>query len=149
LPCSLLIARRPPAGSRYGGRTIVASDGLSESDGLIDFAGKLARQRQASLILLHAAGSESASHPTRVAAQGRRIHSALGDRSVVCVAAGHAHEVIVEKATQENVSLIVMSSRRLSGLRAQGSVSERVVQEASCSVLSFALRSCECDRGGG
>jgi nucleotide-binding universal stress UspA family protein len=51
------------------------------------------------------------------------------------VAAGHAHEVIEEKATPENVSLIVMSSRRLSGLRAQGSVSERVVQEAPGSVL--------------
>jgi nucleotide-binding universal stress UspA family protein len=114
---------------------MVASDGLSESDELVDFAAELARQRQASVILLHAAGSESASHPTRVAAQGRRIHSALGDRSVVCVEPGHAHEVIVEKATHENVSLIVMSSRRLSGLRALGSVSERVVHQAPCSVL--------------
>jgi len=135
LPCSLLIARRPPAGSRYGRADHRRERRASESHDLIDFAGKLARQRQASLILLHAAGSESASHPARVAAQGRRIHSALGDRSVVCVAAGHAHEVIVEKATPENVSLIVMSSRRLSGLRAQGSVGERVVQEAPCSVL--------------
>jgi nucleotide-binding universal stress UspA family protein len=135
LPCSLLVARRPPASIAFGERIMVASDGLSGSDALVDFAAQLAQQRRASLVLLHAVRSESASHPTRIAAQAERVRRALSSRSDVRVEPGRAHDVIVETATHERVSLIVMSSRRGSGLRALGSVSERVVHQALCSVL--------------
>lgn len=135
LPCSLLVTRRPPAGTRFGERIMVASDGLSGSDGLVDFAAQFAKQHRASLVLLHAIRSESASRPARIAAQGERVRRALGRRSAVRVEPGRAHDVIVQTAAQEGVSLVVMSSRRLSGLRALGSVSERVVHQAPCSVL--------------
>lgn len=135
LPCSLLVARRPPAGIRFGERIMVASDGLSGSDDLVDFAAQVARRHRASLILLHARRSDSASRPTRIAAQAERVRQAIGSRSVVRVESGRAHDVIVQTAAQEGVSLVVISSRRRSGLRALGSVSERVVHQAPCSVL--------------
>ena len=136
LPCSLLlVARRSPAGTSFGERIMVASDGLSGSDDLVDFAAALAREREAWLLLLHAARSESASHLARIAAQGERVRKALGSRSAVRVEPGRAHDVIVGTAAGESVSLIVMGSRRLGGLRALGSVSERVVHDAPCSVL--------------
>ena len=136
LPCSLLlVARRPPAGTSFGERIIVASDGLSGSDDLVDFATALARQRKAWLMLLHTVRSESASHPARIAAQGERLRDALDSRCAVRVEPGPAHDVIVGTAAEERVSLIVMGSRRLRGLRALGSVSERVVHDAPCSVL--------------
>jgi nucleotide-binding universal stress UspA family protein len=43
--------------------------------------------------------------------------------------------VIVETAAREDASLVVIGSRRLEGVRALGSVSERVVHDAPCSVL--------------
>jgi nucleotide-binding universal stress UspA family protein len=135
LPSSLLIARRPPAGRRFGDRIMIASDALKHSDGLVDFAVELARERQASLVLFHAARAQSVSHPTRITAQADLIRRALGDRSTLRVDSGRAHRAIVQAAAQEGVSLVVLSSRRLHGARALGSVSERVVHGASCSVL--------------
>jgi nucleotide-binding universal stress UspA family protein len=43
--------------------------------------------------------------------------------------------MIVERAKAEDVSLIVIGTRRRAGLRALGSVSRRVIHKASCSVL--------------
>ena len=43
--------------------------------------------------------------------------------------------MIVETAAREDASLVVIGSRRVGGVRALGSVSERVVHEAPCSVL--------------
>jgi nucleotide-binding universal stress UspA family protein len=135
LPTSLLVARRPPAASRSAERIVVASDALSHSDRLVDFAIDLARARSSSLVLVHALRAESASHPTRVAAQARRVADALGERSSVRIEPGRAHASILKVAAEERASLIVMSSRRVSGPRALGSVSERVVHNAPCSVL--------------
>jgi len=135
LPCSLLIARRPAQGHRFDERILVASDAGERSDGLVAFAGELARARGASVLLLHAAGAESAHHPTRIAAQAERLRAALGEEPTVEVAPGRAHSAIVEAAAAQGVSLIVMASRRVSGVRALGSVSERVVHDAPCSVL--------------
>ena len=48
---------------------------------------------------------------------------------------GTAWDVITEQAKEADVSLVVMGTRRLAGVRAIGSVSRRVVHEAACSVL--------------
>jgi len=135
LPCSLLFARRAPAGMRFDERVMVASDALDHSDALVDFAAELARRRGSSLVLFHAAHAESDFHPTRIAAQTERLRAALGERSSVRVEPARAFDGIVQTADAERVSLIVLASRRASGLRALGSVSERVVHDAPCSVL--------------
>jgi len=87
LPCALLVARRHSADTRFDERIMVASDALSRSDALVDFAADLAQVRQASLILLHAARSESAV-PTRIVAQTARVRRTLGSRSRVRVERG-------------------------------------------------------------
>jgi nucleotide-binding universal stress UspA family protein len=50
-------------------------------------------------------------------------------------ASGHADERIIQAATSENVALVAVGSRGLGGVRALGSVSERVAHRAPCSVL--------------
>ncbi len=135
LPSSLLIARRLPAGAALTDRVIVASDARDHSDALVDFAVDLARERGGSLTLLHAAGAESAHHPTRIGEQVRRVTEAFPDTGVVRIEPARAHELAVQAAKDERASLIILSSRHLGGLRALASVSERVVHDAPCSVL--------------
>jgi nucleotide-binding universal stress UspA family protein len=142
LPASLLVARRPPAKAAFGDRIIVANDALESSDALLSFAIRLARQRKATLVMLHAARAESGFHPTRIARQSESLGQALGERSRTYVVPGRAKKVIVETAKREDASLIVMGSRGVGGLRALGSVSERVVHEAPCSVLVVRPEDC-------
>jgi nucleotide-binding universal stress UspA family protein len=135
LPASVLFARRPPARVGFGDQIVVASDALEQSDALVHFATALARQRDVSLTLLHAPHDESSQHPTRIAAQVEHVTRALGDNGRVRIEPGRARDVIVATAASERCSLLVVSSRRVGGLRALGSVSERVVHDAPCSVL--------------
>lgn len=135
LPASLLIARRPPAGVTFGERLLVASDALEHSDALVDFAMALALARNAELVLLHAMHGEPAEHSSRLAGQVERVSRAFGDRAAIHIEPGRPRERIVAVAAAERCSLIVVSSRRLGGVRALGSVSERVAHDARCSVL--------------
>jgi nucleotide-binding universal stress UspA family protein len=135
LPASVLVARRPPPRTVFGESMIVASDAFEDSTGLVHFATALALRHDATLTLLHAIHGESAVHPTRLAAQVEYVTHALGDRARVRIEPGRAHDLIVKTATIERATLVVLSSRRVGGLRAVGSVSERVVHDAPCSVL--------------
>jgi nucleotide-binding universal stress UspA family protein len=135
LPASLLIARRPPSGLAVAERIIVASDALEGSDHLVQFAIGLARERKASLQILHAARAESGFHPTRIARHAENVGQALGAQARVCVVPGRARDVIVETAARERATLLILSSHRVGGARALGSVSERVAHDAPCSVL--------------
>jgi nucleotide-binding universal stress UspA family protein len=135
MPASLLIARRPPPGPAGAERMIVASDALKLSDRLVEFAVRLARERDASLQVLHAARAESDFHPTRIKRQAEKVGQGLGERARMCVIPGRAHDVIVETAARERATLLVLSSRQVGGARALGSVSERVAHDAPCSVL--------------
>jgi len=136
---SPLLAARPLAGGdhRFADRVIVASDGLDGSDELVEIAGRLACEQGAGVTLLHAVGVESRAHPHRVQEQVRRLELLVGGASEVRVEAGEAAEGIVHTARETSASLVVMGSRRLSGLRAIGSVSGRVLHDAPCSVLLF------------
>ena len=135
LPCSLLIARRPPSGSRPDEHIMVASDAGSRSAQVVEFTIELARTHDASLMLLNAVHSEQDLHPTRIAAQTEQVQRGLRERATIRVEPGRAHATIVRIAKEKGVTLIVLGSRRLRGVRALGSVSERVVHDAPCSVL--------------
>lgn len=135
LPCALLVARRPPAGARFDERILVATDALEHSDELLDFAVALARARDAALIMFHAPGAESGARPTKLANQVERVIAGLNDRASVRIEPGRAHRRMVDTANAERATLIVLASRRATGLRALGSVSERIVHDARCSVL--------------
>jgi len=131
----LLLARSLPSEQHSGGCVLVASDGLDGSDELVALAGRLTRAHGAKLILLHAIGHESGARSDRIQEQARRLQLAGNAASEVRLQAGSARTLIVETATAVGASLVVMGSRRLTGLRAIGSVSRRVVHQGHCSVL--------------
>jgi nucleotide-binding universal stress UspA family protein len=135
----LLLARLiPEHRHQTGGPILIASDGLEGSDELVELGGRLARAQGAGVVLVHAVGLEpGASHDRvheRFQEQARRLRLVV-DGASDHLEKGSARTVIVETASAVGASLVVMSSRRLRGLRAIGSVSRRVVHQGRCSVL--------------
>ncbi len=132
-----LLAARPMrgAGTRFAQRIVLASDGLEGSDQLVELVARLAVVHDASVILVHAIGVESRSHPHRIQEQARRLEAVLDGASEIRVEAANAADAILHASENDGVSLIVASSRRLEGLHAIGSISRQVVHGAHCSVL--------------
>lgn len=131
-PCSVLIAR-PAVDDRFPGLIVHASDGSADS---LDAA--------------QAAGAISARHGSKVLSvsfdddldRGRAVTeeaaALIEDADAVAVAEcrkGSPHRGIVKFAGSSQASLVVMGSRGMTGLKALGSVSERVAHRAPCSVL--------------
>ncbi|MGA2321524.1 MAG: universal stress protein [Solirubrobacteraceae bacterium] len=131
----LLVGRSRPKDQPSDRRILIASDGLPGSEQLVEWAGRLAQVQGAEAILLHAIGLESSARRQRFGEQAERLEAAFDGKTDVRIQSGSARTVIVETARAVGASLIVMSSRRLKGVRAIGSVSRRVVHEGHCSVL--------------
>ncbi len=131
----LLVARSMPTKKQFSRRILIASDGLRGSDELVDLATDLARAQAADVVLLHATGAESKARRVRVEDQGRRLELAVDGSTEVRLEPGSPRAMIAETANAVRATLIVMSSRRLKGLRVIGSVSRRVVHQGHCSVL--------------
>jgi nucleotide-binding universal stress UspA family protein len=131
----LLLARPAPEEQTFARRILIASDATDGSDSLVELAALLAREQRGGVLLVHAAGAESKARPHRIEAQMRTLGAMLPDACEVHVEPGAPQEVIVDVARSAGASLIVMGSRRLDGLRALGSVSERLAHNAPCSVL--------------
>jgi nucleotide-binding universal stress UspA family protein len=134
----LLLARPAPEEQPFGRRILVASDAGEGSDRLVDIGASLALALGGGVMLVHAVGVESKARPHRIERQVHTLEATLSDACEVHVEPGSPHSVIVEIAGSGQASLIVMGSRRLEGLRAVGSVSERVLHDAPCSVLVLA-----------
>jgi nucleotide-binding universal stress UspA family protein len=132
---ALLVARPAPDEHPFCERILVAVDGAESSGQLVEVAARLATRTGASVLMVHAVGVESQSQPHGFAAAQQRLKEALGERGQARVEAGSPREVIIDAARSEHASLIVIGSRGLAGVRALGSVSERVVHDAPCSVL--------------
>jgi nucleotide-binding universal stress UspA family protein len=132
----LLAARSTPGGEdRFPKRMLIASDGLDGSDELVELAIRLARAHGATLALVHVEGSEEHAHPTRVHDQAQRILGALPGSPAARIDVGSPVDAIVAGAAATEASLIIMGTRRATGLAALGSVSRRVLHDAHCSVL--------------
>jgi nucleotide-binding universal stress UspA family protein len=135
VPTALLFARRPHSDSGFAKRILVASDGLEDSEKLVARACQVAEAQHADVVLLHAIDGERRMHTDRVREQARTIEAASGCSCEVRIQEGPTWDVISSAAEEARASLIIMGTRRLSGIRAIGSVSRRVVHDASCSVL--------------
>ncbi|HME03381.1 MAG TPA: universal stress protein [Solirubrobacteraceae bacterium] len=131
----LLVARPAGAAAHFGERMLVASDGLRGSDELVAFANRLANGAGSALTLVHALGRRSASRRARIDAQVHNLQAdgIEGERAVI--ESGSADDTIIATSERLEASLVVMTSRRRSGLSALGSVSRRVVHHGRCSVL--------------
>jgi nucleotide-binding universal stress UspA family protein len=121
-PCSVLVAREPASGQPFPTTIVAGIDGSLEADAALAVAQDLSRRF----------GSEL------------RIVTALKGK-VVDLAHVHLRSGFVEELDEHPVGalveasraaeLLVVGSRGLHGLRALGSVSERVAHKASCSTL--------------
>jgi nucleotide-binding universal stress UspA family protein len=129
----LLVARPLGGGVGFGDRILVASDGLSGSDEIVAFAGRLARSLGADARLVHAASGSSSAR--RAAEQARSLAQASGGSAEMLAPHGHARAVIAEAAAELRASLVVMGSRRHRGLSVFGSVSAWFIHEGPCSAL--------------
>jgi nucleotide-binding universal stress UspA family protein len=132
---SVLIAREPPGRSRFPMHLIVASDGSPGSWAPMRVGARIATAFNSKLEVVHVV---ERFHPERhgvIEDQIAEIGEMTGEEPALSEPRGHAaHEII--KATQSKTpSMLICGRRGLSGIRALGSVSERVAHRAACSVL--------------
>ena len=133
--CSTLVARAPRAGG-FPGVILHANDGSPESLTAAHVAGQIAARHGSTIVTLHV-GEDGQG----VAEEAVAIIEGSGREPVMQVEQGSPHRRIVEAANEAHASLVVMGSRGQTGLKALGSVSERVTHRAECSVLIVRLTS--------
>lgn len=121
-PCSVLIARPRPASGGAAPGVVVGLDGSEESAAALAQAGELAARLGIQLRPL-------------VATRGKQVDVAAARRLAPDLAVVDAHPVDALAAAGRGAALVVVGSRGLHGLRALGSVSERVAHRAPCTVL--------------
>jgi nucleotide-binding universal stress UspA family protein len=130
--CSVLVAR--PSEPKAGRRTILhADDGSSCARDAARVASVIAERLDATVTTLHVGTDWEAAD--RFGAGASELITESGVETVVRRESGSAHRAIVTIAAELDPMLIVIGSRGMTGLKALGSVSERVAHRASCSVL--------------
>ena len=129
----VLIARRTPE-APFPQRILVATDGSPDAERAVELTSRIAH-RHGSGVFLISVEPASAGDPKRVAVEAVDLTTELGAEPTVIRTSGHAADCILATADAERVSLVVVGSRGLTGVRALGSVSERVAHRAHCSVL--------------
>lgn len=131
----LLVARSARDGGDFPSRILVATDGSPGSWAATRAAARIAQVHGSAVGLVH--GARGADHERRrtVGEQAEAIRDATAVEPVVTDSFGAPADAIVEAARSHRASLLVIGHRGLHGVRALGSVSERVVHQAPCSVL--------------
>ena len=119
-PCSVCIARRPATDALFPRAIVAGCDGAPESEGAVAVARHLADRFGASLSIVTGLGGKDVDHERACA---------LGAVTVE----GHPVGALVDAS--EDADIIVVGSRGLHGIKALGSVSERVAHQAKCSVI--------------
>lgn len=130
--CSVLIAREAETAT-FPGLIVHATDGSAESLDAARVAGAIAARHDSTVITLHV--GDDFDRGSAMAEEAVALLETSGREPVSKVVPGPAHRRIVEVAHEAGASLIVVGSRGRTGLKALGSVSERVAHRASCSVL--------------
>jgi nucleotide-binding universal stress UspA family protein len=131
----LLIAREAPGESPFPKDILVASDGTPGSWEPVRAAAKLAASFDAKLDVVYVEDGKHDLDEETLGAQLAEIAEATGREPELDKPDGHATKEIVETAKAKGSSLIVAGRRGARGLKSLGSVSERIVGGAACSVL--------------
>lgn len=131
----LLIARRVVHHGAFPEAVLLATDGSAGSWPAVRVVARIAALRGAEVTVVHVPEGGGREAERRVREQLLLIASA-GSRSVsLRDDPGAVPEKICEAARASQSSLLVMGRRGVRGLKALGSVSERVAHRAPCSVL--------------
>lgn len=121
-PCAVLIARGPIDPERWPRRIVVGVDGSDNSARAAEAARELGDRFEADVRYV-------------VAAQDARADVEAARRIAPECEEHHARALDMLTVASERCDLIVVGSRGLRGVRALGSLSERIAHEARCSVL--------------
>jgi nucleotide-binding universal stress UspA family protein len=131
----LLIARRVVDHGDFPETVLFATDGSAGSWPAARVAARIAALRDAEVHVVHVPDGGGSKADTQVHEQLLLISSAMGRPSGFQDKPGAAPERICQAARACQSSLVVMGRRGVGGIKALGSVSERVAHRASCSVL--------------
>jgi nucleotide-binding universal stress UspA family protein len=129
--CPVLVARQTP---EFPGTVLLADDGSGASAEAARLAAAIARQHGCETLvaapeLLDAAGRH------RLAEHITDLAEATGRQPVIVDVEGDPARALPTLAHRLGVGLLILGSRRLQGVKALSSVSERVAHRAPCSVL--------------
>ena len=133
-PIPVLLARPAPYTCGFPAGVLLATDGSPTTHRAGEVTVALAHRHGASVTLLHA-GFGAPGIYRGLAEVQKLLAERTGVEPPILELPGSPAQVIVETAHSLPASLIVTGSRMLSGIRSLGSVSERVGQMATCSVL--------------
>lgn len=131
----LLICRDAPGPTPFPRSILFASDGTKGSWEPARTVAELAAAFGATVEMIHVEDGDHEGCDEVLEDQRAEIEKAAGATPNLVRPEGHATKEIVEAAREKGISLIVAGRRGLRGLKALGSVSERVVSGAECSVL--------------
>jgi nucleotide-binding universal stress UspA family protein len=131
----LLITRGPTGPDEFPRNILLASDGSPGSWAAVRTAAAIAAAFNAPIEIVHVVdGTHPERHPV-LNDQITEIREVIGEEPGLTEPAGHPTQAIIEAARVKESSLVVSGRRGLHGIRALGSVSERIVHRAPCSVL--------------
>lgn len=119
--CSVLLACPPEEGTWYPRRIVVGLDSSSYAQAALRTADELAARLGGSVEVVSATGGKPVEQDE---AWTSRVQT---------WAAGHPVQALVERS--RDADLLVLGSRGVHGIRALGSVSERVAHQAHCTAL--------------
>jgi nucleotide-binding universal stress UspA family protein len=150
-PCSVLVAR-PLATDRFAESILHATDGSPDSIDAARLVAGIATIHGSKVVTVSV--DDEASRGQGIAEESAALIGAAGADAAAETRQGSPHREIVEIAQSKEASLIVLGSRGMTGLKALGSVSERVAHQAPCSVLvvrrpAHPQRDVEGDQPGG
>jgi nucleotide-binding universal stress UspA family protein len=135
-PTALLVARKTDTKWReFPARILLASDGSSGSWAAARATARIARACGSLVEVLYVPNEVAPERRRTVSEQVVAIQELTGVEPTVADGLGHVAERILDAARGQESSLIAVGRRGLSGIKALGSVSERVVHRAPCSVL--------------
>jgi nucleotide-binding universal stress UspA family protein len=131
----LLIARGQTDGIAFPRCVLLATDGSPGSWAATWVTIRIARAQAATVVACHVPDGLHPQWTRQIDRQLAAIEDETGVEPARADEPGKVPGRIVEAATGAGASLVVIGRRGLSGVRALGSVSERVAHRAPCSVL--------------
>jgi nucleotide-binding universal stress UspA family protein len=131
----LLIARRTIEAGNFPQSVLLATDGSDGSVAPARVVTRLAKRRGSALRLVYVPDGRRAERYREVLKQQALIELVTGNSPKIAEDSGHVADRICDEAKGYRASMVVIGRRGLGGVKALGSVSERVLHRAQCSVL--------------